>query len=67
MAVDKSILALIIKNTGQRGVVRTLGKQARVTKSEGLLEEVLIVFHPDETALIVGSLSVRYVRRRKAQ
>jgi hypothetical protein len=67
MSVDESILALIIKNSGQRGVVRTLSKPARVTKSDGLLEEVLIVLPPREKALIVGSLSVRYVRRRKAQ
>lgn len=67
MAVDESVLALVIKNTGQKGVVRTLSNPARLIKSDALSEDVLVVFFPREAALIVGSLSVRYIRRRKTQ
>lgn len=67
MTVDSSVLALLVKNTGGGGVVRVLSKPAKYTKSDGLLGEVLLVLKPGEKFLLLGSLSVRYIRRRTAQ
>lgn len=67
MAVDNSVLALVVKSSGGNGVIRVLGERARVMKSDQLSQEVVLTLFPQEKALIIGPLSVRYVRRRKSQ
>lgn len=60
-------MALLAKSTGSGGVVRVLGKPARYTKTDGLPGEVLIILNPSEKFLILGSLSVRYIRSRSSR
>ncbi|KAJ5231000.1 hypothetical protein N7489_011708 [Penicillium chrysogenum] len=67
MAVDSTVMALLVKNTGGGGVVRVLGKPAKYTKSDGLPGVVLLVLKPGEKFLLLGSLSIRYIRRRVSQ
>lgn len=61
------MLALVVKNTGGGGVVRVLGKLAKYTKTNRLLREVLLALKPGEKFLLLGSLLVRYIRRRISQ
>lgn len=67
MAVDSTVMALLVKNAGGGGVVRVLGKPAKYTKSDGLPGVVLLVLKPGEKFLLLGSLSIRYIRRRISQ
>lgn len=67
MAVDSTVMALLVKNTGGGGVVRVLSKPAKYTKSDGLPGVVLLVLKPGEKFLLLGSLSIRYIRRRISQ
>lgn len=64
MTVDTTVVALLVKDTGGSGVVRILSKPAKYTKSDGLPGVILLVLKPGEKFLLLGSLSIRYVRRR---
>ena len=67
MAVDSTVVALLVENAGGGGVVRVLGKPAKYTKSDGLSGAVILVLKPGEKFLLLGSLSIRYIRRRISQ
>jgi hypothetical protein len=67
MTVDTTVVALLVKDTGGGGVVRILSKPAKYTKSDGLPGAILLVLKPGEKFLLLGSLSIRYVRRRISQ
>lgn len=60
-------MALLVTSNGGGGVVRILSKPARYTKTAGLVGEVLLTLKPSEKFLILGSLSVRYIRSRSTQ
>ena len=67
MAVDSTVMALLVKNTGGGGVVRVLSKPEKYTKSDGLPGVVLLVLKPGEKFLLLGSLSIRYIRCQISQ
>ena len=65
--VDSTVCALLTKYTSGGGVVRVIGKPARYTKTGELPGTVLLVLGPGEEFLLLGPLSVRYIRHRSAQ
>ncbi|KAF4213892.1 hypothetical protein CNMCM5878_009882 [Aspergillus fumigatiaffinis] len=67
VTVDSTVVALLVTSTGGEGVVRVRSKPARYTKTKGLSGEALLILKPGEQFLILGSLSVRYIRSQTTQ